>query len=143
MHKQYVGNRIVDFSCIAFDCGNHFRRFRLFSGFWGQVEAAPVDVDRVDKVVLIPEAACRVLHPLDFDVNRFAARVAAHLRHRPTTKPEFPIFKAAFDAHPGDKRLHVEARALIRSLKFENEKRDEPHRVQILYRCELRGKCES
>src|SRR5208283_3391295 len=50
-------------------------RFRLFSGFWGQVEAATVEVDRVYEVLLVPEAPRRVLHPLDLGVDGFAGRV--------------------------------------------------------------------
>jgi hypothetical protein len=51
------------------------RRFRLFSGFWAQVEAAAVEVDCVNEVLLVPKTSRRVLHPLDLGVNRFAGRV--------------------------------------------------------------------
>ena len=50
-------------------------RFRLFSGFWGQVQAAAVEVDGVNEVALIAEAPSGVLDPLDLGVDGFAARV--------------------------------------------------------------------
>src|ERR1039458_9574924 len=50
-------------------------RFRLFSGFWGHVEAATVEVDRVHEVLPVPEAPRRVLHPLDLGIDGFAGRV--------------------------------------------------------------------
>jgi acyl carrier protein len=51
------------------------RRFRLFSGYWVHIEPAAVEVDGVDEVLPIAKSACRVLHPLDLCVERFAARV--------------------------------------------------------------------
>jgi len=45
------------------------RRFRLFSGFRGHVEAATVEVDRVHEVLPVPEAPRRVLHPLDLGID--------------------------------------------------------------------------
>jgi hypothetical protein len=44
-------------------------RFRLFSGFWGHVEAAAVEVDGVNEVLFVPEASRRVLHPLDLGID--------------------------------------------------------------------------
>src|SRR5271157_6200857 len=53
----------------------YLRRFRLFSGFRGQVEAATVEIDRMDEILLVAEASRRVLHPLDLGIDRFASRV--------------------------------------------------------------------
>src|SRR5579859_5313558 len=50
-------------------------RFRLFSGFRGQVETTAVEVDGVYEVMPVAEASRRVLHPLDFGIDRFAAGV--------------------------------------------------------------------
>ena len=47
------------------------RRFRLFSGCRGEIQAAAVEVDRVDEVPLVAEAAGRVLHPLDLGIPAF------------------------------------------------------------------------
>ncbi len=78
----------------------------------GQVEAAAVEVDRVNEVLLAPKTLRRVLHPLNLGVNRFAGRVGnavmmfsnrrlSVLRTRgkgsrwacyPLTKPESPPF---------------------------------------------------
>ena len=52
-----------------------FRRFRLFSGLWGQVEAAAMEVDRVNEVLFVPKASRRVLHPLNLGIDRFAGCV--------------------------------------------------------------------
>jgi len=64
--------------------GRHYslnRRFRLFSGCWGEVQAAAVEVDRMDKVLFVAEAAGRVLHPLDLGVmDSLAALVMRCLR---------------------------------------------------------------
>ena len=46
-------------------------RFGLFSGCRGEIQAAAVEVDRVDEVLLVAEAAGRVLHPLDLGVEGF------------------------------------------------------------------------
>ena len=54
---------------------HHLRRFRLFSGFGCQVEAAAVEVDRMDEVLFVPKAPSRVLHPLDLRIDRFAGRI--------------------------------------------------------------------
>ncbi len=43
----------------------------------------------------------------------------------PNLHPDI-IFKAAYDAHPGDKTWHVEAGALVRSFKFENAAGSKP-----------------
>src|SRR5437879_3932271 len=41
----------------------------------GEIQPAAVEVDRVDEVLLVAEAAGRVLHPLDLGVDGFASRV--------------------------------------------------------------------
>src|SRR5437016_7610085 len=50
-------------------------RFRLFSGCRGEIQPAAVEVDRVDEVMFVAEAAGRVLHPLDLGVDGFAGGV--------------------------------------------------------------------
>ena len=40
-----------------------------------QVEAAAVEIDRVHEVLFVPKTSCRILHPLDLGIDRFAARV--------------------------------------------------------------------
>src|SRR6266568_1320558 len=52
-----------------------FRRFRLFSGCRGEIQPAAVEVDRIDEVLLVTEAAGCVLHPLDLGVDGLAGRV--------------------------------------------------------------------
>lgn len=52
-----------------------FGRFRLLSGFRGEVEAAAVEVDCVDEVLLVLKSPGGVLHPLDLGADRFAAGV--------------------------------------------------------------------
>ena len=49
-----------------------FWRFRLFSGFWNHIEAAAVEVDRVNEVLFVPKASRCVLHPLDLTKGRLA-----------------------------------------------------------------------
>src|SRR5207245_10620896 len=49
--------------------------FRSFSGRRGEIQPAAVEVDRMDEVLLVAEAAGRVLHPLDLGVDGFASRV--------------------------------------------------------------------
>ncbi len=34
-----------------------------------------MEVDRVNKVLLVPKTSCRVLHPLDLRIDRFAGYV--------------------------------------------------------------------
>jgi hypothetical protein len=53
-----------------------FRLFQLFSGLWGQIEAASVEVNRMNEVLLVPKAPRRVLHPLDLGIDRFAGRIS-------------------------------------------------------------------
>src|SRR5712691_9974893 len=50
-------------------------RFWLFSGIRGKIQAAAMEVDRVDEVLFVAEAAGRVLHPLDLGVDGFASGV--------------------------------------------------------------------
>ena len=50
-------------------------RFRLFSGRRGEVQAAAVEVDRVDEVLFVAVSASRVLHPLDLGVDGLAGGV--------------------------------------------------------------------
>src|SRR5690348_2522781 len=49
--------------------------FRLFSGIGSEVQAAAVEVDRVGEVLLVPESARRVLHPLNLGIDRLAGSV--------------------------------------------------------------------
>src|SRR5579864_7292480 len=53
----------------------YFRRFRLLSGCRGKIQPAAVEVNRVDEVLFVAEAAGRVLHPLDLGVDGFAGGV--------------------------------------------------------------------
>jgi hypothetical protein len=71
----------------------------LFNGFWGEVEASTVEVDRVDEVPLVAEASRRVLDPLNLRVADADARVQRwanlHMDELPAngtggTRPTFP-----------------------------------------------------
>src|SRR5450759_4504946 len=73
-----------------------FGRFRLFSGCRGEIQAAAVEVDRVDEVLFVAEAAGRVLHPLDLGVDGFAGRVGD-----PVLEVGDDVGEAAFH-HAGD-----------------------------------------
>ena len=53
-----------------------FWGYRLFSGSRGEVQAAAVEVDCIDGVLLVTEASGRVLHPLDLGVDGLAGRVS-------------------------------------------------------------------
>src|SRR5579862_9603366 len=50
-------------------------RFRLFSGGRSKIETAAVKVDGMNEILLVAESSRRVLHPLDFGVDRFATGV--------------------------------------------------------------------
>ena len=50
-------------------------RFRLLSEYGVHVDPAAVEVDGVDEVLPVAKTTCRVLHPLDLRVERFAARI--------------------------------------------------------------------
>src|SRR5438045_9671081 len=54
---------------------NKNRLFRLLSGCRGEIQAAAMEVDRVDEVLFVAEAAGRVLHPLELGVDGFAGGV--------------------------------------------------------------------
>src|SRR5271157_5008218 len=85
-------------------------RFRLFSGCWGEVQGAAVEVDRMDEVLFVAEAAGRVLHPLDLGVDGLASRVGEAAfehagdfdhgtqtaAHRPTVPPLEMLPRRAF-----------------------------------------------
>src|ERR1035437_1120124 len=66
-------------SLVLRSCAKEFSyenwRFRLFSGCRGKIQAAAMEVDRVDEVLFVAEAAGRVLQPLDLGVDGFAGRV--------------------------------------------------------------------
>ena len=90
-----------------------FGRFRLFSGFWGHVEATAVEVDGVNEVLFVPEASRRVFHPLNLGIDGFASRVRdpvpqvrddvfepplqhpRHLDHRLQPAPHCPVVPPA------------------------------------------------
>jgi len=91
-----------------------FRRFRLFSGYRGEIQAAAVEVDRVDEVLLVAEAAGRVLHPLDLGVDRLTCRVGDAMLEigddvgeRRLSMPSTSIYRlmAISFPHPGTGRL--------------------------------------
>ena len=79
---------------ISLGLHDKYRRFRLFSGFWGHVEAATVEVDRVHEVLPVPEAPRRVLHPLDLGIDGFAGRVSD-----PMPQVRDDVFESPFE-HP-------------------------------------------
>jgi len=57
----------------------HFRRFRLFSGYWVHIEPAAVEVDGVDEV--LPIANPRAVYFTHWILReRFAARVGDAVR---------------------------------------------------------------
>src|SRR6266571_7617658 len=81
------------------------RRFRLFSGCRGKIQPAAVEVNRVNEVLFVAEAASRVLHPLDLGVEGFAGGVGDAV-----LEVGDDVFEAAFE-HAGDFLHRTEAAA--------------------------------
>ena len=73
--RRYEHQSVVEFRAVfemlrrinkcAPQVRNDLWRFRLFSGCRGKIQAAAMEVDRVDEVLFVAGAAGRVLHLLD------------------------------------------------------------------------------
>jgi len=74
LHEAFIVENLTEIECIILT-RYLLRRFRLFSGCWGEVQCAAVEVDGVDEVLFVAETAGRVPHPLNLGVDGFAGRV--------------------------------------------------------------------